>query len=44
MPLIDESLVMLCPLQTVGKVTPASAAPTYIGNLATGAIGIAGGS
>jgi hypothetical protein len=40
MPLTDESLVLLCPLQVVGKATP----PTYIGNLATGAIGIAGES
>ena len=44
MPLTDETLVMLCPLETVGKVTPASAAPTYIGNLATGAVTIAGES
>ena len=44
MPLTDESLVMLCPLQTAGGVTPASAAPTYVGNLATGAVTIAGQS
>ena len=44
MPLVDESLVLLCPLQTAGKVTPASAAPTYVGDLATGAVSVAGQS
>jgi hypothetical protein len=44
MPLTDESLVVLCPLQTAGQVTPASVAPTYIGNLAPGAVSVAGQS
>ena len=37
MPLDLEDQVLRCPLLTASQVTPASTAPTYIGNLVTGA-------
>jgi hypothetical protein len=38
MPLVEDEQVLLCPLLTYGQVTAASTAPTYIGNLRTGAV------
>jgi hypothetical protein len=44
MPFEEDDLVLLSPLQTVGQRTPASIAPTYTGNLTTGAVSISGAS